>query len=57
MLAYIRGTTTKTGFRVSAHLDENIYQRGQKVSKGEVAGLSLRQYEVCPKWNYVISPE
>jgi hypothetical protein len=57
MLAYIRGTTTKTGLRVSAHLDENAYQRGQKVGKDEVAGLNLRQHEVCPNWNYTISPK
>ena len=27
----LRGTTTKTGLRVSAHVDENTYQRGRKV--------------------------
>ena len=56
MLGYIRGTTTKTGLRVTAHLDENAYQRGQKVEKDEMEGLSLRQHEICPKWNYTISP-
>lgn len=56
MLGYIRGTTTKTGLRVSAHLDESVYQRGQKVTKDEINGLRLRQHEVCPKWNYTISP-
>lgn len=56
MLGYIRGTTTKTGLRVSAHLDENTYQRGQKVVKDEVEALNLRQHEACPKWNYTISP-
>jgi hypothetical protein len=36
MLGYIRGTTTKTGLRVSAQLDENIYERGQKVGQEEL---------------------
>jgi hypothetical protein len=56
MLGYIRGTTTSTGLKVSAHLDENAYQRGEKVSKAEVGGLSFRQHEVRPEWNYTISP-
>jgi hypothetical protein len=56
MLGYIRGTTTSTGLRVSAHLDEKTYQRGQNVSKEEMAGLSLRHHTTCPKWNYTLSP-
>jgi hypothetical protein len=57
MLGYIRGTTTKTGLRVSAHLDEATYQRGQRVGKDEVANLRLVPHAVCPKWNYTISPK
>jgi hypothetical protein len=56
MLGYIRGTTTSTGLRVSAHLDENTYQRGQKVGKDEWEDLRLRQHDVCPQWNYTIRP-
>jgi hypothetical protein len=56
MLGYIRGTTTSTGLRVSAHLDEGVYQRGQKVGKDELEGLRLKQHDACPKWNYTISP-
>lgn len=56
MLGYIRGTTTKTGLRVSAHLDENTYKRGQKVGKDEVNRISLQRHEVGPKWNYTIRP-
>jgi len=56
MLGYIRGTTTKTGLRVSARLDRGAYQPGQKVGKEELAGLNLTQHETCPQWNYTISP-
>jgi hypothetical protein len=56
MLGYILGTTTKTGLTVSAHLDEDTYQRAQMVGKDEVEGLRLRQHEVCPKWNYTVGP-
>jgi hypothetical protein len=56
MLGYIRGTTTKTGLRVKAHLDEGAYPKGQKVSYKDVAGLNLTAHEVCPEWNYSICP-
>lgn len=57
MLGYIRGTTTTTGLKVSAHLDEGAYERGEKVDKEEVKGLHFRQHEVRPEWNYTISPK
>jgi hypothetical protein len=56
MLGYIRGTTTKTGLRVSAHVDMRSYERGQKVGKDEVDSLNLMQHEICPMWKYTISP-
>lgn len=56
MLGYIRGTTTKTGLCVSAHLDNATYLRGQKVARAEVKGLCVREHDVCPKWNYTIRP-
>jgi hypothetical protein len=56
MLGYIRGTTTRTGLRVSARLDESHYERGQKIGKDEMDRLRLSQHEVCPRWNYTISP-
>jgi hypothetical protein len=42
--------------RVTAHLDENTYRKGQKVSKEEIQRLNLKCHEVCPQWNYAISP-
>jgi Rhodopirellula transposase DDE domain len=56
MLGYIRGTTTTTGLTVKAVLDEGIYPKGQKVSWKDVDGLNLTPHEVCPEWNYTISP-
>jgi len=56
MLGYIRGTTTTTGLTVTAHLDENTYQKGQKVGRDEMDQLNLNCHEVCPQWNYTISP-
>jgi hypothetical protein len=56
MLGYIRGTTTTTGLTVTAHLDENTYRKGQSVGRDEMDQLNLKCHEVCPQWNYTISP-
>jgi transposase len=56
LLAYIRGTSTTTGLTVKAFLQEGDYQIGQRVTKAEMERLCLRTHEVCPDWNYTISP-
>lgn len=56
MLAYIRGTTTSTRLTVKAFLQEGVYDTGQRVTKAELDLLSLQPHEVCPNWNYTISP-
>jgi hypothetical protein len=56
MLGYIRGTTTRTGLTVAAHLDEATYPKGQKVSAEELARLRVKHHETCPQWNYTLSP-
>jgi hypothetical protein len=56
MLAYIRGTTTATGLTVSARLDEGVYRKGQKATRQELDRLRLKPHEVCPAWNYTLSP-
>lgn len=57
MLAYIRGTKTKTGLSVKAYLQENNYCRGQRVTGAEMEALYIRPHEVCPNWNYTIHPK
>jgi hypothetical protein len=56
MLGYIRGTTTSTGLTVQAFLDEGVYRKGLKVSRDDMKLLNVKQHEVCPQWNYTISP-
>jgi hypothetical protein len=56
-LKFIRTTTTTTGLKVTARLDTTFYPTGVKVSKQELAQLSIRQKRVLPKWNYTISPQ
>jgi hypothetical protein len=56
MLGYIRGTTTTKGLTVKAHLDEGIHRKWQKVTREEMESLNLKLHDVCPEWNYTISP-
>jgi transposase len=56
MLAFIRGTKTTAGLAVKATLDENIYRKGRKVSERQFNELGLLAHDVCPQWNYTLSP-
>jgi hypothetical protein len=49
-------TTTKTGLRIKAALDENIYPTKQKVSDAELAAIKIIRHEFHGEWNYYISP-
>jgi hypothetical protein len=56
LLGLLRGTTTKTGLRVTAEWWEREYARGVKVSTAEMNGLHIEPHEVCPRWNYTLTP-
>jgi len=56
MLAYIRGTRTVAGLKVEARLDQEIYRKGRHVSKRQMKELCLSSHDICPTWNYTISP-
>ena len=45
MLACIRGTSTATGLKVTAFLDQGAYARGRKVTSGDFEGLSLESHK------------
>ena len=55
-LKFIRTTTTATGLNVRARLDTTVYPTGVKVSKDDLARLSIQHKRVLPKWNYTLSP-
>ncbi len=56
LLAFLRGTTTATGLDVRAERLERLYPTGLRVSPEEMATLNLTAHDVCPSWNYTISP-
>lgn len=52
----IRATTTKTGLKVTAQLDEKIYLTGVKISEEEKQKLNIKRDDFHGEWNYIISP-
>jgi hypothetical protein len=52
----IAATTTRTGLKVRAKLDTNIYPAGVKVSAKQVAGIRLSPDSFHGEWNYTIHP-
>jgi len=52
----IRATTTETGLKVDAELDENTYPLGVKVTKMQLAAVNLSAHAFHGEWNYTIAP-
>jgi hypothetical protein len=52
----IATTTTDTGLKVRAEIDENKYPKGVKVSDAEMAAVNLSRHTFHGDWNYTISP-
>lgn len=49
-------TTTQTGLKVVAWINEKVYQTGRKYSEFFKATMTIRFDEILPKWNYQIQP-
>ena len=50
----ITGTRTKAGLKVNCVVDENIYERGIKVSDEEMASIDITPIGEFAQWNYAI---
>ena len=50
----IAATTTETGLKVRAELDENKYPKGIKVSDAQLAAVNLSRHALHGDWNYAI---
>ncbi len=53
----IAATTTRTGLRVHAELDEGVYPTGVKVSDEQMAALPLVKHAFHGEWNYTLCPQ
>jgi hypothetical protein len=53
----IGNTTTQTGLKIQAALDTRKYPAGTKVTKEEMASVSLKPAQFHGEWNYTILPK
>lgn len=53
---YAKNTTTRSGLRLNAYLDERQYTKGIQVSEKEFRTLNITRHAELGKWNYVIAP-
>ncbi len=56
MLDYIADTKTQSGLSVQAHLVTADYPTGTRVTDEIMETLNIHFHEICPQWNYTISP-
>ncbi len=52
----IGNTTTKKGLKIDAELDENLYEKGIKISDKQLAKINMVKDEFHGEWNYIIKP-
>ena len=56
MLECIRDTSTSSSLRVCAKHTTKKYKKGLKVTDVEMKRIRLARHDICPDWNYTISP-
>jgi len=56
IIKLIGSTKTKKGLKVEACLDERNYEKGKKISDGDMAQLKIIFHELYSNWNYSIQP-
>jgi hypothetical protein len=52
----IAGTTTNTGLKIYAQLDDRTYEKGVEVTDEQVAAVSITRHAFHGDWNYTITP-
>jgi len=55
VLNYIRSTTTSTGLEVTAHLVDQDYEKGIKITDDQMRDLPITWHDSLPKWNYTLT--
>jgi hypothetical protein len=56
MLGCTRGTAMMTGLRLTAHLEDALYRKGQKETRERMDGIKLRPHAIHSDWIYTIRP-
>lgn len=57
VIELLNHTTTKSGLKVTAMIDKNIYKTGIKVTDKELEKINIQKDDFHPEWNYTISPQ
>jgi hypothetical protein len=57
IIQLIAATKTDTGLSVACDIDRNLYPKGIKVSKTEMAELNIEYHSFHADWNYTIRPK
>ena len=52
----IGSTTTQSGLKVQAELDEQIYEKGIEILPDEFDAIAIERDEFHGEWNYQIKP-
>jgi len=52
----IAATTTRTGLKVKAGLDQSYYPRGTKITDKQLKEVPLRRHDFHGEWNYTVLP-
>lgn len=53
----IAGTTTRTGLKIQAELDTNVYPKGIQVTDKELEKVQIQKADFHGEWNYTILPQ
>jgi transposase len=53
----IAATTTRTGLKVKAGLDQSYYPRGIKITDRQLKAVPLRPHDFHGEWNYTVLPQ
>lgn len=53
----IAGTTTRTGLKIEAELDTNVYPTGIEVTNEELENVRIERANFHGEWNYTIVPK
>jgi hypothetical protein len=52
----IANTTAKTGLKIEAEIDSNLYPKGLKVTDEELEHINIQKADFHGEWNYTILP-
>src|SRR3954454_10745915 len=52
----IAATTTNTGLKLYAQLDDRVYERGLEITDEQLAAVKITRHAFHGDWNYTVSP-